>query len=65
MFAQLPTSNDPLFLGELVGTRIHPEVWASPVLPRFLRDTGIAALWDELGPPEGCRKDAAGDYRCE
>jgi len=64
LFARLPTSNDPLFLGEVLGSRLHPKAWASPAFPRFLREAGIAALWDQLGPPENCRKDAAGDYRC-
>ena len=65
VFADHPTSNDSLFLGEVLGTRLYPEVWASPVFPEFLRKSGIAAYWDEFGPPELCRKLANGDYRCE
>jgi TolB-like protein/Tfp pilus assembly protein PilF len=65
LFAELPTSNDSLFLGEVLGTRHQPEAWASPAFPEFLRKIGIAAYWDEFGAPEHCRKDAEGDYRCE
>lgn len=65
VFAEYPTANDPLFLGDVLGTRLYPKVWTSPVLPEFLRKTGIAAHWDEFGPPEHCRKLANGDYRCE
>jgi TolB-like protein/Tfp pilus assembly protein PilF len=64
-FADHPTSNDAVFLGDFLGARLIPEVWTSPVLPEFLRKTGIAAYWDEFGAPEQCRKDANGDYRCE
>lgn len=64
VFADHPTSNEALFLGEVMGTRLYPEVWASPAFPAFLRKTGIAAYWDEYGPPSPCRKEAAGDYRC-
>jgi TolB-like protein/Tfp pilus assembly protein PilF len=31
----------------------------------FLRERGFVALWNRYGPPEQCRKDAGGDYRCE
>lgn len=65
LFASHLTSNDPVFLGEVVGTRLYPEAWASPAFPEFLRKTGIAAYWDAFGAPEHCRKDANGDYRCE
>jgi len=65
VFARKHTSNDPMFLGGVLGTRLHAAAWASPAFPRFLRDTGIAALWDQIGPPEHCSKDAAGDYRCK
>jgi TolB-like protein/Tfp pilus assembly protein PilF len=65
LFAEHPTSNDSLFLGEVLGTRHQAEAWASPVFPDFLLKTGIAEYWDEFGAPEHCRKDAGGDYRCE
>jgi TolB-like protein len=65
VFAGGLTSNDPLLLGEVMGTRLVTQAWASPAFPAFLRDTGIAAYWDEFGPPEHCRKLDNGDYRCE
>ncbi len=37
----------------------------SPAFPEFVRKIGYAALWDQYGPPDLCRKDANGDYRCE
>jgi hypothetical protein len=65
VFASRPTSNDPLFLGEVIGTRLVPTVWASPEFPEFLRKTNIAAYWDAFGAPEHCRRLTNGDYRCE
>jgi Tfp pilus assembly protein PilF len=37
----------------------------SAAFPEFARKVGFAALWDQYGPPDLCRKDANGDYRCE
>lgn len=34
-------------------------------IPEFARKMGYAALWDQYGPPDLCRKEANGDYRCE
>ncbi|NGX15815.1 hypothetical protein [Wenzhouxiangella sp. XN24] len=65
VFADNPTTNDPLFLGEVLGTRWYPDVWTSPAFPAFLRKTGIADYWDRFGVPAHCRKEASGDYRCE
>jgi hypothetical protein len=48
-----------------MGTRLVTQAWASPAFPDFLIKTGIAAYWDEFGPPEHCRKLPNGDYRCE
>jgi tetratricopeptide (TPR) repeat protein len=36
----------------------------SPDFPEFARKVGYAALWDQYGPPDLCRKEANGDYRC-
>lgn len=65
LFAEHPTANDPFFLGEVLGTRLYPAALASQAFPGFLRKTGIAAYWDEFGPPGHCRKFANGDYRCD
>jgi TolB-like protein/Tfp pilus assembly protein PilF len=51
----------------------HGAVWGprgqavrtSTAFPEFTRKVGLAALWDQYGPPDLCRKDANGDYRCE
>ncbi len=37
----------------------------SPEFPSFLRDFGFVALWDKYGPPDLCKKNAAGDYVCD
>jgi hypothetical protein len=29
------------------------------------RKAGFAAVWEKSGPPDLCRKDANGDYRCK
>jgi TolB-like protein len=65
VFADHPTTNEALFLGEVMGTRWYPDAWTSPAFPAFLRKTGIADYWDRFGAPEQCRKDGDGDYRCE
>ena len=52
-------------MSDLVGTRLIPEVWASPAFPEFLRKTGIAAYWDEFGAPEQGRKADNGNYLCK
>jgi TolB-like protein/Tfp pilus assembly protein PilF len=64
-FADYPGPIDGAFLGDFIGARMVPEVWASPAFPDFLRKTGLAAYWDEYGAPEHCRKLENGDYRCE
>jgi hypothetical protein len=51
----------------------HAALWSprgkaartSPAFPEFARKAGLAALWDQHGPADLCRKDANGDYRCE
>jgi len=37
----------------------------SEAFPDFAREIGLAELWDQYGPPDLCRKDDSGDYRCE
>jgi len=36
-----------------------------PQFSEFARKVGWAAVWDKYGPPDGCRRVAAGDYACE
>jgi TolB-like protein len=65
VFSDHPTTNEALFLGEVMGTRFYRDAWASPAFPAFLRQAGIAEYWDRFGAPGHCQKDADGDYRCE
>jgi TolB-like protein/Tfp pilus assembly protein PilF len=65
LFTDYASTNDALFLGEIMDIRWYPEVWTSPAFPVFLRQTGLADYWARFGAPEYCRKDANGDYRCE
>lgn len=57
------TTNDGLFLGELFSPHMA-DVRRKPGFPEFLRRTGLASFWDEVGPPDQCRKDGHGDYHC-
>lgn len=34
----------------------------SPEFHAFVRHAGLAVLWDRYGPPDGARRDAAGEY---
>jgi TolB-like protein len=34
----------------------------SPEFHAFVRHAGLTALWDRYGPPDGARRDAAGEY---
>ena len=51
----------------------HAALWSprgkaartSPGFADFARKVGFAELWDQYGPPDLCRKDPNGDYRCE
>lgn len=38
---------------------------SSEAFPEFARKLGLAEMWDHYGPPDLCRKDERGDYRCE
>ena len=59
-----PTTNDGLVMGELFGPPLAAARRA-PEFAEFVRRMGLAAYWDEAGPPDQCRKDAKGDYACE
>ncbi|HWS28239.1 MAG TPA: tetratricopeptide repeat protein, partial [Xanthomonadales bacterium] len=59
-----PSTNDSLVMGEL----FSPPLAAArrvPEFAEFVRRMGLAAYWDEAGPPDQCRKNANGDYACE
>jgi TolB-like protein len=59
-----PSTNDALLMGEIFAPPLAA-VRRLPEFPEFVRRMGLAAYWDEAGPPEQCKKDASGDYRCE
>ena len=37
----------------------------SPAFPEFARKIGFAALWDQYGAPDICKKSGTGNYVCE
>jgi TolB-like protein/tetratricopeptide (TPR) repeat protein len=59
-----PTGNDALVFGVLWGPNGRA-ARSSPVFPEFLRRVGLAEYWDRHGPPDGCKRVAPRDYRCE
>ena len=61
--AQGPTTNDAALLSPVwdfysAGLRSQRE------FSRFVEEMGLARLWDEVGPPDLCRKNGQGDYVC-
>lgn len=48
-----------------IWTRQGAPIRALPDFANFLRDFHLPELWDKYGPPDLCKKDAGGDYRCE
>ncbi len=59
-----PTDNDSLLMGDMLGPRAAP-ARALPAFQDYLRRSGIAALWDQRGAPDQCRKLDSGDYQCD
>jgi tetratricopeptide (TPR) repeat protein len=62
LLAPAPTSNDPLIFGSLFRD-IWPEARKSPRFPEVARQVGLAALWDEFGPPDDCSRQGD-DWVC-
>jgi TolB-like protein len=61
LFRRKRTNNSPLFFFLLWS----PAARAARLLPEFAvfaRENGMVELWDRYGPPDGCHKNAAGDY---
>ncbi len=64
VFARAPTTTDVELLNQIWRPQ-WASVRATPLFTAFVRDTGMTTYWDQYGPPDLCRKDASGDYRCE
>ena len=59
-----PARNDIGFLW-ILWSPYGREVRAQPEFPEFVRKIGLAAVWDQYGEPDYCRRRAPGDYVCE
>jgi TolB-like protein len=64
VFARAPTAADVQLLNQIWRPR-WASLRATPAFTAFVRDSGMTAYWDQFGPPDLCKKDASGDYRCE
>jgi tetratricopeptide (TPR) repeat protein len=58
------TDNDTLFLFWLWSPQ-GASARKLPQFPEFVRKMGLSELWDQRGPPSGCRRAANGDYVCD
>jgi len=59
-----PSGNDATYFG-LLWSPYGKATRALPQFPEFLRRVGLADLWEQHGPPDGCRRLAPRDYACE
>ena len=59
-----PTGNDALVFGVVWGP-YGRAARTLPAFPEFARKVGLAEYWDRHGAPDGCRRVAPRDYRCE
>ena len=58
-----PTNNDSMLLTPLWDDN-QTRARMLPEFAEFARRTGLARVWDALGPPDLCSKNAKGDYVC-
>jgi TolB-like protein/Tfp pilus assembly protein PilF len=58
---QFRSNNDILYFHRLWMPSMR-SLRQSPQFRVFARDMGLVALWDRYGPPDGARRDAAGEY---
>lgn len=58
-----PTNNDALLMSNIFNG-LQRDSLSTPAFAEFARKTGLAAYWDEFGPPDSCRKDGGGAYAC-
>ena len=59
-----PTNNDALLLSRLFADQ-WPGALRTPAFAQFARKSGLAAYWDEFGPPDFCRKFESDKYVCK
>ncbi len=59
-----PTSNEAILLNP-IWDNSHAQLRAMPEFSVFANRIGLARLWDEVGPPDLCQKNAKGDYVCK
>ncbi len=64
LMQEAPTLNETIILGSYVWS-IGRNVRTAPEFAQFARRSGLAAWWDQEGPPDHCRKADSGDYVCE
>ena len=64
LFQRDRVNNSPLFFF-LLWSPAARAARALPEFKTFARKNGFLDLWDRYGPPDGYRKNAAGDYVCE
>ncbi len=66
----LAVAQDPRTINDILFTSRLWSPWGTtartlPQFPEFVRKTGMSELWDQRGPPDGCRRKAPGDYVCD
>jgi len=62
--SSLASNANSLVMGEVFGPSLA-QARRVPEFPEFVRRMGLAAYWDEVGPPDQCRKASNGDYSCD
>lgn len=62
--APSPTSNDSM-VTTLIWSAGQSALRKTPAFTRFVRRSGMAALWDVKGPPDRCRQRSDREYDCE
>ena len=60
---EAPTSNDSNVFTPL-WSETSRSIRSLPEFGEFVRRAGLAKLWDEVGPPDLCRKNEQGHYVC-
>jgi TolB-like protein len=59
-----PTANDSMFY-PLLWSPVGRDARHLPEFAQFVRQTGLAEVWDMYGAPDVCRRAGPGNYVCE